>query len=125
MFRPWLLVSLGSALALAPRPAWALKPGKHRALFERACSDAGLPDAFCRRAGRQVYETDFFEWTNLSAHAQRERGQDRCAAADAAIARVDQLARDVVANAATSAGPTTSLFHRESSPSHAVCSFRN
>jgi len=93
MCRPWLLVSL--VLASASTDAWALKPGKHRALLEDACGDVGLPDAFCRRAGKQVYEVDFAEWTALSAHAQRERGQERCAAADAAIARVDALAREV------------------------------
>jgi hypothetical protein len=83
-------------IALAPSAAWALKPGKHRSLAEAACRDAQLPDDFCRRMGKQVYETDFSEWNDLSAHAQRERGQDRCAAADAAIARVDRLAREVV-----------------------------
>ena len=93
MPRPWLLVSL--VLLSSATDAWALKPGKHRTLLEDACGDAGLPDAFCRRAGKQVYEVDYYEWTALSAHAQRERGQDRCAAADAAIARVDALAREV------------------------------
>lgn len=92
MCRPWLLVSL---VVLSSTDAWALKPGKHRELLEDACSAAGLPHAFCRRAGEQVYEVDHDEWTALSAHAQRERGQDRCAAADAAIARVDALAREI------------------------------
>ena len=61
--------------------------------------EARLPDAFCYRMGKQVYETDYEEWDQLSAHAQRERGQDRCAAADAALARLDQLGRAVVADA--------------------------
>ena len=82
---------------LAPQDAWALKPSKHRELAEKACAAAGLPNAFCRRAGKEVFETDFKEWKDLSAHAQREHGQDRCSAADAALGRVDRLARSVVA----------------------------
>jgi len=83
-------------IVIAPEPAWALKPGTHRDLAERACKAERLPDSFCRRAGKQVYETDFLEWTDLSAHAQREQGQDLCSAADAALARVDRLARSIV-----------------------------
>jgi hypothetical protein len=47
--------------------------------------------------GQEVYQTDYREWTDLHAHAQRELGEDRCTAADAAQARVDRLAREVVA----------------------------
>jgi hypothetical protein len=84
---------------LAPAPAWALKPGKHRAIAEDACAAARLPDSFCRRMGKQVFETDYLEWTDLSAHAQREAGQPRCVAADAALTRVDSLARKLVLDA--------------------------
>ena len=76
---------------------WALEPAKHRALAEKACADVHLPDAFCRRMGQEAYQTDYNEWTNLSAHAQRELGEDRCTAADKALWRVDQLARTAVA----------------------------
>jgi hypothetical protein len=83
-------------LLASPR-ALALQPASHRKLAERACANVGLPDAFCRRMGQQVFETDNQEWKNLAAHAQRELGQDRCSGADAAIARVEQLAREAVA----------------------------
>lgn len=92
--RIWPLVF---PVVVAAAPAWALEPGKHRSLAEKACADVHLPDAFCRRMGQEVYQTDYREWTNLSAHAQRELGEDRCTAADAALARVDRLAREVVA----------------------------
>ena len=92
--RIWPLVL---PILLAASSAWALEPAKHRTLAEKACADVHLPDAFCRRMGQEVYQTDYHEWTNLAAHAQRELGQDRCTAADAAAARVDRLAREVVA----------------------------
>lgn len=85
---------------LVPAPALALKPGKHRSIAEASCKANHLPEAFCRRMGKAVYETDYEEWTDLSAHAQTERGQARCDAADAAITRVDRLARSVVGSAA-------------------------
>lgn len=89
-------------LLLASAPAWALKPSTHRALAEAACAANRLPQPFCDRMGKQAYETDYLEWTDLSAHAQRELGQDRCEAADAAAGRVEMLAREMVdhANAA-------------------------
>ncbi|MEO8703083.1 MAG: hypothetical protein ABI867_23765 [Kofleriaceae bacterium] len=87
-------------IVLASHDAWALEPGKHRELAEKACAEVGLPAAFCSRVGKQVYETDYLEWDDLSAHAQRERGQDRCTAADAAATRVDRLARTLAAEAA-------------------------
>ena len=83
-------------ICLAAAPAWALKPAEHRKLAEAACAAERLPDAFCRRMGKAVYETDYSEWDLLAAHAQRERSQSRCAAADAAAMRVDQLARAMV-----------------------------
>lgn len=96
----WKLALPVVALVLAPAPAAALKPGKHRSIAEASCKNVHLPRAFCRRMGKAVYETDYREWTALSAHAQTERGQDRCEAADAATSRVDRLARSVVAAAA-------------------------
>ncbi|HSN28717.1 MAG TPA: hypothetical protein VLT45_20665, partial [Kofleriaceae bacterium] len=87
-------------LLLASSPAWALKPSKHRALAEAACAANRLPQAFCERMGKQAFETDYLEWTDLSAHAQRELGQDRCEAADAAASRVEMLARAMVDDAA-------------------------
>ncbi|HEY5924019.1 MAG TPA: hypothetical protein VIV11_20205 [Kofleriaceae bacterium] len=84
------------ATLLAVEPAWALQPATHRQLAEAACSDAGLPTAFCRRMGKANFESDYHEWEELAAHAQRELGQDRCTAADAALARVDRLARETV-----------------------------
>lgn len=95
----WLLVLPVLGVALAPSRAWALKPDKHRSYGEAACTNAGLPEPFCRRMGAAVYETDAEEWDDLSAHAQSQRGQSLCAAADAAHARVDALAREVVASA--------------------------
>ena len=86
-------------LVLASSPAWALKPADHRALAEAACTAQRLPAAFCERMGQQVFETDYREWTTPAAHAQRARGQDRCAAADAASIRVRGFARDLVADA--------------------------
>lgn len=68
----------------------------HRELAEAACVAQHLPQSFCHRMGKQVYEVDYLEWTDLSAHAQREPGQPRCEAADAAESRVDQLARSLV-----------------------------
>ncbi len=93
--RRWPIVC---AVWVIASPAWALKPAKHRELAEAACAAVQLPEAFCRRMGQQVYETDDLEWTDLAAHAQRELGQDRCAAADAAVTRVDALAREAVAD---------------------------
>lgn len=87
-------------LLLASAPAWALKPAKHRSLAEAACTANHLPQPFCDRMGKQVYETDYLEWTDLAAHAQRELGQDRCDAAEAAATRVDQLARAMIDHAA-------------------------
>lgn len=92
--RIWPLVL---PIVLAATPALALEPAKHRSLAEKACADVHLPSAFCRRMGQEVYQTDYREWTNLHAHAQRELGEDRCTAADAAQTRVDLLAREVVA----------------------------
>jgi hypothetical protein len=93
----WPLV-LPFVTLLASSPAWALQPAKHRALAEAACADAGLATAFCSRMGKAAFETDYKEWDDLSAHAQRELGEDRCSAADAAVARVDHLAHDAVAS---------------------------
>lgn len=92
----WPLL-LPFAILVAAQPAWALQPGKHRDLAETACAGVGLPAAFCHRMGKAAFETDYREWTDLSAHAQRELGDDRCTAADAALARVDRLAREAVA----------------------------
>jgi hypothetical protein len=94
MLRRPLLLSF--VMMLAAEPAWALQPAKHRELAEAACSEVGLPNPFCRRMGREVFETDYKEWEDLAAHAQRYLGQDRCAAADAALLRIDTLARRVV-----------------------------
>ncbi len=84
---------------LAASDAWALKPQKHRDLAEAACNQVGLDATFCRRMGKAVFETDYMEWDDLSAHAQTPRGGDRCSAADASVQRVDALARAVVAEA--------------------------
>jgi hypothetical protein len=89
------LVTLG----LLASPAWALKPSKHRDLAEAACAAQHLPTAFCDRIGQTVFEVDYREWTDLAAHAQREPGQDRCAAADAAADRVTALATDAITSA--------------------------
>ncbi|MCX5746278.1 MAG: hypothetical protein NT062_27690, partial [Proteobacteria bacterium] len=62
---------------------------------EASCQRAGLPDAFCRRMGKQAFETDYQEWTDLAAHAQRALGEDRCTAADEAITRVGELGDEV------------------------------
>ena len=95
----WLLALPLAVLIGSSADAWALKPGTHRELAEAACTREGMPDAFCRRMGKQTFETDYLEWKDLSAHAQRELGEDRCTAADAALARVDRLARDLVSSA--------------------------
>jgi len=86
-------------LVLASSPAWALKPATHRQLAEDACVAERLPGAFCERMGKQAFETDYQEWTDVAAHAQRELGQDRCEAADAAASRVEALSRALVADA--------------------------
>jgi hypothetical protein len=88
-----------AVLVAAATPAAALAPAKHREILETACIEVGLPNALCRRAGLAAFETDYHEWETLAAHAQREAGQDRCVAADAATARVDALARSLVAAA--------------------------
>lgn len=93
--RIWPLVL--PLLVATTTQVWALEPAKHRSIAEKACADVHLPDAFCRRMGQQAYETDYKEWTNLSAHAQRELGEDRCTAADKALWRVDQLGREAIA----------------------------
>ena len=82
-------------LLLLATPAYALKPGKHRSIAEAACRAASLPTDLCRRMGKAVYEVDYYEWEDLSAHAQTQRGQDRCDAANAAATRVESLARSV------------------------------
>jgi hypothetical protein len=89
-------VLLPFVILLGGGPAWALQPSEHRALAEAACSDVGLPPAFCHRMGKEAFETDWHEWSDLSAHAQRELDQPRCTAADAATARVYRLAREAV-----------------------------
>ena len=94
--RPW---QLGLAIVLVPGTALALKPAEHRVLLEQACAAERLPDAFCRRAGKAVFETDYNEWDDLSAHAQTPRGGDRCSAADASIARAYALGQTAVAEA--------------------------
>jgi hypothetical protein len=94
----WPLV-LPFLTLLAAEPAWALQPSKHRQLAEAACIDVGLPTPFCRRMGKEAFETDYKEWEDLTAHAQRHLGQARCEAADGAVTRVDQLSRAVVAYA--------------------------
>lgn len=99
MMARWLLVLPLAVVIGSPADAWALKPSTHRELAEAACTREGMPDAFCRRMGKQTFETDYLEWKDLSAHAQRELGEDRCTAADAAAARVDRLARDLVSQA--------------------------
>ncbi len=99
MMARWLLLLSLAVTIGAPADAWALKPGTHRELAEAACAREGMPQAFCRRMGKQTYETDYQEWKDLSAHAQRELGEDRCTAADAALARVDRLAGDVISKA--------------------------
>jgi MYXO-CTERM domain-containing protein len=86
---------------IAPSPAYALKPAMHRSLAEAACKAQHLPDAFCRRMGKAVYETDAEEWDDLAAHAQRANGQSRCDAADAAANRIDGLAHSMLAAAAS------------------------
>jgi hypothetical protein len=96
---PLTVAATLAVLAATATPAAALKPAKHRELLETACLEVGLPDALCRRAGMATFETDLHEWDALSAHAQRAPGQDRCGAADAALARVDGLARSLVAAA--------------------------
>jgi hypothetical protein len=91
----WSLLLLVSLV----QPAWALKPAKHRSIAEAACGSAKLPDAFCRRMGQVDFETDYREWTDLSAHAQTPDGSDLCGAADASAARLETLARALVAAA--------------------------
>lgn len=86
-------------LLLASSSAWALKPSKHRELAEAACAAQRLPAAFCERMGQQVFETDYLEWTNPTAHAQRALGQPSCAAADAAAVRVHDLAAATITTA--------------------------
>ena len=90
----WRLL-LPLALVLGAGDAWALQPSKHRRIAEDACERVGLPDAFCRRVGRQALETDAHEWETPAAHAQRAPGEDRCSAADAAVSRIDLLARTI------------------------------
>lgn len=92
-----------------PGSAWALKPAKHRELAQAACAAERLPDAFCRRMGKAVYETDYREWTDLATHAQTPRGGDRCTAADAAAARLDALGRDIVAEVARGDAETAAI----------------
>jgi hypothetical protein len=87
------------AVVLAPVPAFALQPAKHGEIAETACLDAGLPAKFCARAGKQAFETDYHEWDDLRAHAQRTLGQARCDAADGVVARVDQLGRAFISHA--------------------------
>lgn len=86
-----MLVATAVVVGASAGPAIALAPAKHRAILEAACAEVDLPYEFCRRAGRADYETDYREWLTLAAHAQREVGQDRCSAADAAADRVEEL----------------------------------
>lgn len=91
-----MLAAAAVLVGASAGPASALAPAKHRAILESACAEAGLPYELCRRAGRAAYETDYREWLTLAAHAQREVGQDRCPAADAAADRLDQLGLAIV-----------------------------
>jgi hypothetical protein len=93
--------------------AHALKPAKHLALAVAACGKAGLPAPFCKRIGQAAFDTDAHEWDLLAAHAQREEGEDRCAGADAAIDRVDALAREAIdRHRAGDDGTAADLFGR-------------
>jgi hypothetical protein len=93
----WRVVAMvATAILGAGGTAHALKPAKHRDLAINACVAAHLPTAFCQRIGEAAFNTDAQEWDDLAAHAQREEGQPRCEAADAALARVDGLAREAI-----------------------------
>ncbi|MBP6632211.1 MAG: hypothetical protein KA297_22515 [Kofleriaceae bacterium] len=96
--RSGALAALVVAAVLAPaRPAAALTPWHHRQVTLAACSDAGLPNGFCLRAGQAAHDTDLHEWDVPAAHAQRAVGQGRCAAATAAVDRTAQLSARLVA----------------------------
>jgi hypothetical protein len=79
--------------------AFALKPAVHRSISLTACQEAGLSYDFCRRVGAADYDTDANEWDDLSAHAQIDRDQSACEAADRTATRLASLgseARDAL-----------------------------
>jgi len=75
----WTLVSSSSA--------FALNQSKHYDITVASCTSAGLPQAFCARAGAEDYDVDANEWNDLAAHSQIPDGSDACTAADASVWR--------------------------------------
>jgi MYXO-CTERM domain-containing protein len=61
--------------------AHALNQSKHYDVTVQSCTSAGLPDAFCKRVGVEVYNVDANEFNDLAAHSQIENNEGVCAAA--------------------------------------------
>jgi len=81
--------------------AHALKPGAHADIAKSRCVAAGLPADFCQRAATENYVTDSREWDDLRAHAQIDKDETACVAADRTAARMwflgDDLRRQLAA----------------------------
>ena len=75
--------------------ALALSQSDHAAITERACEAAGFEEDFCERVGDEVYNTDFHEFNNLSAHAQPDVGDTACSAAGKSMQRLLDLGREM------------------------------
>jgi hypothetical protein len=73
----------------------ALKTRDHRKITRDACEAQGLPEAFCRRVGREAFDVDAREWTDLAAHGQPENGQSACEAATSVAARIATLGKGI------------------------------
>ncbi len=75
--------------------ALALSQSDHAAITERVCEAAGFQHDFCERVGDEVYNTDYHEFNNLSAHAQPDVGVTACAAAGKSMQRLLDLGREM------------------------------
>ena len=91
------ILSLATVLGMlaTSSSALALSQSDHAAITERACEAAGFEEDFCERVGDEVYNTDFHEFNNLSAHAQPDVNDTACSAAAKSMQRLLDLGREM------------------------------
>jgi hypothetical protein len=85
---------LGGLCAALPSRAVALDPIDHQLITTDGCGAAGLPEAFCRRAGVAAHDVDANEWSDLTAHAQSVWPDDLCGSANAVVAHVNDVGQE-------------------------------
>lgn len=75
--------------------AHALNQSKHQEIAVASCTAAGLPSAFCKRVGVEVYNVDANEFNDLSAHSQIPDGATACDAANNSLWRAFWLGEQI------------------------------